>query len=92
VGTFPQVLREIVRLVDLSDYFYIIQVSQGFFSILSPFLRSNINFEKQKIVVPLNLYGPIPMFKNFGDKERILVKGFLCLTTLEIRKEFKSKV
>jgi hypothetical protein len=51
-----------------------------------------MNFEKQKIVVPLNLYGPIPMFKNFGDKETVLVKGFLCLTTLEITKEFKSKV
>jgi len=37
-------------------------------NILSPFLRSNINFEKQNLVVPLNLYGPIPMFKNFGDK------------------------
>jgi hypothetical protein len=35
---------------------------------------------------------PTAMFNNFGDKERIQVKGFLCLTTLEIRKEFKSKV
>jgi hypothetical protein len=37
---------EIVRSVDLSDYFCIIRVLQGFFSMLNPFLHSEMNFKQ----------------------------------------------
>jgi hypothetical protein len=44
----PEIQQEIVRSLDLSDYFCIIQMSQRFFSMLNPFLHSKMDFKKQK--------------------------------------------
>jgi hypothetical protein len=62
-GHLPEIRREIVRFVDLSDYFCIIRVPQGFFSMLNPFLHSEMDFEQQKIVIRVNLYRRIPAKK-----------------------------
>jgi hypothetical protein len=54
-GYLSQILLEIVELVDLSDYFYIIQEPK-FFSMLNLFLYLEIDFEQQKIVIHINLF------------------------------------
>jgi hypothetical protein len=43
----PKIRRKIVRIIDLSDYFRIIQMPQGFFSMLNLFLHSEMDFEHQ---------------------------------------------
>jgi hypothetical protein len=55
-GIFAEIRREIVGFVDLSDYFCIIRVPWEFFSMLNPFLHSEMDFEQQKIVIRVNLY------------------------------------
>jgi len=61
--------REIVRFVDLSDYFCKIRVPWEFFKMLNPFLHSEMDFEQQKKVIRVNLY------------RRILAKNQICRTT-----------
>jgi hypothetical protein len=52
----PEIRREIIGFVDLSDYFCIIRVPWEFFSLLNPFLHSEMDFEQQKTVIHVNLY------------------------------------
>jgi hypothetical protein len=49
-----EIPREIVGFVDLSDYFCKIRVSLEFFSMMNPFLHSEMDFEQQKIVICVN--------------------------------------
>jgi hypothetical protein len=50
-GYLSKILLKIVRSAYLSDYFCIIQVPQEFFSMLNPFLHSEMDFKQQKIVI-----------------------------------------
>ena len=63
-GYLPEIRLKIVRFVDLSDYFCKIRVPWEFFSMLNPFLHSEMNSEQQKIVIRVNLYSRIPAKKK----------------------------
>jgi hypothetical protein len=65
-GYLPEIRREIVGFVDLSDYFCKIRVPWEFFSMLNPFLHSEMDSEQQKIVIRVNLYRRIPAKKTIS--------------------------
>jgi len=63
-GHLPEIRWEIVRSVDLSDYFCIIRVPQGFFS-----MHSEMDFKQQKIVISCKFISPDSGEKSYFVKQ-----------------------